>query len=263
MLKAYAHQFCQMMAALRDISDGLEMRARDLDPDEKGVLFTPVAGHESIRMKIGELRSTAQIMRLRSVIKQADRIDELLTGTWNPRHVQREVEKLSERLEDELEYEFYFHVPVDLAPFYDDFPFGDAVADRFPAAIDDMESAGKCLALDQPTASVFHLMRVMEVGLKVIAIELGIPYAPSWESYLKQISSRIEQRHADKSDEWKAQEPLFRDVMGDLQAIKIAWRNPTMHVVKRYTSAEAKDIYAAVKAFMTRLTDHLPDTGPA
>src|SRR5258708_7512857 len=66
--------------------------------------------------------------------------------------------------------------------------WGVDVLDKFPSAILDMEEAGKCLAFDRNTACVFHCMRVMEVGLKTLASALGIPYAPSWESYLTQIS---------------------------------------------------------------------------
>jgi hypothetical protein len=57
--------------------------------------------------------------------------------------------------------------------------FGAKVAEVFPAAISDIEEAGKCLALGRATAGVFHLMRIMELGLKVLARPLGIPYAPS------------------------------------------------------------------------------------
>lgn len=46
--------------------------------------------------------------------------------------------------------------------------FGGAVTSSFPSAIDNIEEAGKCLSLDRGTASVFHLMRVMEVSLRVL-----------------------------------------------------------------------------------------------
>ena len=43
------------------------------------------------------------------------------------------------------------------------------------------------------------------------------------------------------------------DVMGDLQAVKLAWRNPTMHIVKKYSEDEASRIFDAVRGFMQRL----------
>ena len=137
---------------------------------------------------------------------------------------------------------------------------GQDVVDKFPLAVTDIEDAGKCLSFGQGTASVFHSMRVMEAGLKALAKLLDIPYAPSWESYLKQINDKIAAKHKDKTPEWKADEALFRDLAGDLQTIKIAWRNPTMHIVRRYSIDEAEDIFRAVRGFMTRLVPKIPIT---
>lgn len=104
------------------------------------------------------------------------------------------------------------------------------------------------------TACVFHMMRVMEVGLKALAKALGIPYAPSWESYLRQIDNRISAKHKTKGIKWKRDEAMFRNLHGDLQAIKIAWRNPTMHIVRSYSPEEAEDVYRAVRTFMKHLS---------
>jgi hypothetical protein len=137
---------------------------------------------------------------------------------------------------------------------------GQDVVDKFPLAVTDIEDAGKCLSFGQGTSSVFHSMRVMEAGLKALAKLLDIPYAPSWESYLKQINDKIAAKHKDKTPEWKADEALFRDLAGDLQTIKIAWRNPTMHIVRSYSIDEAEDIFRAVRGFMARLVPKIPVT---
>ena len=131
--------------------------------------------------------------------------------------------------------------------------FGESVFTAFPSVITDVEDSGKCLALSQPTACVFHLTRIMEAALKALARPLGIPYAPSWESYLKQINTKLDVKHADKLPAWKKKEPFFRDVAGDLQVVKFAFRNPTMHIVRHYTTDEAEEIYRAVRGLMKRL----------
>jgi hypothetical protein len=102
--------------------------------------------------------------------------------------------------------------------------FGQEINDRLPLAVPDIEDAGRCLAVNQGTAAVFHLMRVMEDGLKNLAAMLGIPYAPSWESYIRQINDRIAAKHKTKGVKWKRDEAFYRDIAGDLQTIKIAWR---------------------------------------
>ena len=98
-------------------------------------------------------------------------------------------------------------------------------------------------------------MRVMEVALKVIGRDLGIPYAPSWEAYIRQIDAKISEKHAQKAPAWKRKEPFYKEVLGDLVAVKVAWRNPTMHIVNEYGTDKATTIYNAVMALMQRLAD--------
>lgn len=166
------------------------------------------------------------------------------------------------RMEDELNGHKFYYVRPDLVWYYDEQrPFGAAVPAAFYLLDDEIHDAGKCLALGQGTACVFHLMRVMEAALKRFAKELGIPYAPSWESYIKQIGAQIAAKHSSKSTKWKRQEPFYRDALGDLQAVKIAWRNPTMHVVRRYSVSEARQVYGAVQHFMNRFAYFLMPPG--
>jgi hypothetical protein len=106
-----------------------------------------------------------------------------------------------------------------------------------------------------------HLMRVMEAGLKALAKELGVPYAPSWEAYLTQIQTKIGLPRKRKSAIWKRNEPFFRDLSGDLMTVKQAWRNPTMHIVRRYPVEEAEEIFRAVRRFMQHLEPRIK--GPA
>jgi hypothetical protein len=165
---------------------------------------------------------------------------------------------LKERIEDDLEKVWFFRLSNGAEALYTNSqPFGSEVNDAFPGAIDDIEGAAKCLALEQGTATVLHLMRVMEVGLRALAKALGIPYAPSWESYLLQISTKIAAKHKTKGVKWKRDEPFFRDVSGDLITIKQAFRNPTMHVGRKYSPDEAREIYHAVCIFMQRLATRL------
>ena len=138
--------------------------------------------------------------------------------------------------------------------------FGDDVCDSFPSALADLEEACKCLAFARSTAGVFHLMRATEAGLKSAAKLLGIPYAPSWEAYITQLNTKITAKHKTKTVRWKRDEPYFKELLGDFQAIKLAWRNPTMHIVRRYTQEEAEDVLVAVRAFMQRLATRCKET---
>jgi hypothetical protein len=169
-----------------------------------------------------------------------------------------ELQALKNAIGAELSTFVFFKINDEYAPYFKQkSPFGIEVDTNFSRASLDIEEAAKCLALSRPTASVFHVMRVMEVGLKAIGNELDIPYAPSWESYISQITAKISEKRPKKSIDWIKDEPFFRDVLGDLQSIKIAWRNPTMHIVRNYNSDEAEDIFRAARTFMKRLATRL------
>jgi hypothetical protein len=171
---------------------------------------------------------------------------------------------LTGRINDEMELVVGWTLTASEAALYEQKEplFGQAVFDRFESARVDIEEAGRCLAFNRGTATVMHLMRVMEVGLKAIARPLGIPYAPSWEGYLRQISDRMSSPTKKKPRQWRKIEPFFRDVSGDLLTIKHAWRNPSMHVVRRYSPEEADEILRAVRRFMQRLAEGLPTSKP-
>jgi hypothetical protein len=175
--------------------------------------------------------------------------------------VKSELDALHHLIEQELGSQVYLRIQMEYVRYFRDRePFGPMVSQGFPKAIRDVEEAGRALAFGLGTAAVFHLMRVMEAGLKTLANGLGIPYAPSWESYLTQIEKRITAKHKTKGIRWKRDEPYFRDIMGDLQVIKIAWRNPTMHIVRSYSQEEAEDVFRAVRAFMIRLSERFSDS---
>jgi hypothetical protein len=165
--------------------------------------------------------------------------------------------EVQSRIHDEMSVQLYIQVPAQSAKYYepDEPPFGDIVFDRFSSASGDVIEAGNCLALERYTACVFHLMRVMEVGLKALASKLGITYAPSWEAYIKQIKTILESDWKAKPLDLQTAQPLYRDLVGDLHLVKVAWRNPTMHIVNNYGKDEAVKIYDCVRQFMVRLSE--------
>jgi hypothetical protein len=136
--------------------------------------------------------------------------------------------------------------------------FGEQVDNVFPIAVDDIIDAGRCLALGQGTASVFHLMRVMEAGFRGVAAELGVSYAPSWESYERKLKNILDPaNYKSLSADQNAKRSFYDAVLSDLNTVKMVWRNPTMHIVKTYDAEQAKLIYAAVENFMRRIAEKL------
>jgi hypothetical protein len=87
-----------------------------------------------------------------------------------------QVKELLYRISDELGDRFFLSLDKDSVPYYRQSEplFGLAVERRFPSASEDISEAGKCLGLGRSTASVFHLMRAMELAVVEIGRLLGV-----------------------------------------------------------------------------------------
>ena len=146
--------------------------------------------------------------------------------------------------------------------------FGEKVTDNFTEASFDIEEAGNCLALERNTATVMHLMRVIEVALHAVGTSLGIwanikTAQPNWGDVLTAINNEIQARNRVKPPDpaWLPQRAFFEDVYADLRAVKTAWRNPSMHVDKKYDAERAQDIFNAVNGWVRHLAEHLDESG--
>ena len=128
--------------------------------------------------------------------------------------------------------------------------FGAEVEAKFSGMSEDIAEAGKCLSLTRPTASVFHLMRVMEIGVPRFGDVLGVhlPDDKNWQNILDEINKAI------KALDQKA--PLTKKYAGasaHLYNVKLASRNEVMHPKQTYTPDEAQAVYDATNAFIRDL----------
>lgn len=170
--------------------------------------------------------------------------------------IRREVDHYYTRLKDELGGSYFVVLSSQEAAWLNDpQPFGESVANAFPSANFDTDEATRCLAFGRGTACVFHLMRVMEVGLKALGARLAIDtqHKPGWEGVLKKAHGQMSLPNDKKDPDWIKEEDFLSEAVTMLTAVKTAWRNPTMHIEKTYTPEEAERIYDAVRGLMQRL----------
>lgn len=171
--------------------------------------------------------------------------------------------EIDSRLDDELSAIYLFCLGSRDADFFNTEHFGQDVAAKFPTGLGyEIAEASKCLAFDRSTAAVFHLMRCMEIGLSAVrkCLSLPDPKRPAernWGIVLNAIKDNIDQR------KWNAEEDktYFHTVYASLDAVKNAWRNPTMHVESKYTKDEAEAIYGAVKGYFQRIAARMNEDG--
>jgi hypothetical protein len=135
--------------------------------------------------------------------------------------------------------------------------FGEDVFNKFPSVTWDIAEAGKCLALDRGTACVFHLNRIVEVGLASLAKRLRIMPQTNWGAYLRQIDDNIKLKKA-RPIWFSRNEEFFKLAAIRIGAVKDVWRNPTTHHIERtYTPEQAKEIFDAIGQLMRHLATKL------
>jgi hypothetical protein len=185
-------------------------------------------------------------------------------GALYPQDVNAEIVSLKRVFYNELSaYHFmtvlpfkqdYYNKPLDLF-------WKDSV--RYDSAAIDVENAGKCLALNRNTACVFHLMRVMEIGLRLLVTSLGyaLPkHNRSWHVILHRHLKELHEQDASKrSPEWNSNPDFYAEAAARLLAVKDAWRNKTMHVEINYDEDQAKDIWNHVSGFIRHLATTIPE----
>jgi hypothetical protein len=149
-------------------------------------------------------------------------------------------------------------VPRDKWPLYEPIGplFGDDVEAKFDVSFD-VSAAGRCLALEEWTASVFHCMRVLEIGLVAFHQELKLPPRdrPEWNELLADIDNERKRLREMNRAIRPPMELLdhYDSIASSFRSFRGAWRNHVMHSRSNYTEKEAPEIYAAVKSFMKEL----------
>lgn len=143
--------------------------------------------------------------------------------------------------------------------------FGHSVEISFPSASFDIEEAATCYGLGRDTASVFHLMRAVETGLRAIAASLGLPDPTGSGRNWGQMSGAIKAEcdHRSASGGWASSDDrtFYNEVYASIDSVRVAWRNTTMHVEKRYTHDEAEQILAVTKGFLKKLAERIDESG--
>jgi hypothetical protein len=161
-------------------------------------------------------------------------------------------------------------LPPEMAKYYDPQSplFGEEVHFQFPVAAYEIEEAAKCLAVGRSTAAVFHLMRVMEVGIHAVARCLGVPDPvkgadKNWGVILKRIQAARSAKGSSTQGTWNVptDDAYFDAAHATLDAVRNAWRNTTMHVENKYTAEEAEHILVAVRGFMMKLASRMDEQG--
>lgn len=177
-----------------------------------------------------------------------------------------EIHHIQRLLETELAGKCFMYIHPDAAQFLPTVAkphaFGSEVTRAFPDTEFDIYEACICLGTGRATASVFHLMRALEIGLRVLGKHFDVVIdRTNWGPAIEQLEKLVREMHKDQK--WKDQpgvkekQEFFAQALAHLDLVKAAWRNYTMHSRAKHTEEEARHIHVGVKMFMQRLATRL------
>lgn len=141
--------------------------------------------------------------------------------------------------------------------FQKDDLFGTQVHTAFPSCAGEIENAGTCYALEQNEACVFHLMRILERSLGVLALKFSVPFDhDNWHNIIEQLEAKIRKMDATTfGADWKEKQKFYARAANQFMFFKDAWRNHVMHVRDVFDEGKALSIYDSVKRSMQALAE--------
>lgn len=251
------------MAALRSIHQEISLAQVNLhgghDASINGI------DKDRIRQNFQYVLKKAQEYGLETVCDRIERIfvatrsNQILTWT----ETSRQMKALLEAFEDDTKFLYLYAYPKEKAKRFlllqSDW---GATLKAFPDLKDDLERSLDLYALGHNLASVFHLMRVAEVGVQRLGKKLGVSLTKvtatkltdlTWHQILDAMNPKLKAL-PQKTPAGKARYEKYSAIQSYLYGVKDAWRNPTMHPRKAgYSDLETLDIINHMRSFMNEL----------
>jgi hypothetical protein len=224
--------------------------------------------HKSLKDSEGWLREEIGNLPFSSSLRlQVGRMFQELhgAGTTAPSEGQRAIALVDEvgfNIQEELKGNLFFVVPTSRKRWFDEDDlhlFGASVSIEFPDSTPEIAEAGRCFALARWTASVFHLMRALELALHKWARQLGVDQfnaieLENWKNILDAARKKIDAiEQTSKSATKDAELKYYGETRAHFLAVKDAWRNHVAHARERYDESRALSIMGHVREFMQLL----------
>lgn len=248
MLKFYAYDFVtlsrEMERAIRISEGNSDSLLTDFPREE---IFSFIT---SLIPKCSEIGLKGVVFLLNETIKEwADK--PLSYG-----QVSQKINNIRSAIETELASKEFFYIDSTDAQYYKGYElFGHEVFEKFPTMSYDIEEAGKCLATNRYTACVFHLMRVMEIGVQIFGKKLKVKLVEEkvWQNILDEVNKAIKNMKP-KTPKEKHKQSAYAETASHLFNVKVAWRNRVMHPKDSYTGEQAREVFDHVKTFIHHLS---------
>lgn len=189
-----------------------------------------------------------------------------------------QLEILDGRVDHEIDDIVFGFIPKDKVDYFENNKlFGDEVYKQFPSARQEIKDAGTCYAHNKYNATVFHLMRAVEIAAKLLVKEMKAekyiivtiqggktPIRKpvelcDWGTLIKGLERALVEleKGARTNTQKKDKHIYFSEVVGSFRNFKDAWRNPISHSATNFLAGQTKDILESARHFMTKLAERV------
>lgn len=176
----------------------------------------------------------------------------------HPPNTQAEFDLLVEATMRELQDRAFLFFPAALEKYFEQAP-NEAVLAKFPTVSRELFYAGNSLAFGLLTASVFHSMRAAEIGVRLLATELGVELKhplelSEWGAISAGIRTKIEElEQQPRSTEKERDLAFFTAAAAQLFYFNKAWRVRVAHARETYSFAEAAEVFEHVRSYFAHV----------
>lgn len=255
--------------------DMLQYSAEDfyaLSQELTSLGFLPAAlrtpqGRERLQRCVTSLHEHARHLGLSLTINQIECVVEAANqGGNNLTAVSTAILELQKRVREELSARVFCCIEQEKLKYFDPFWLeDDPLFVSHDEVLREFHAAGRCYAYGENTACVFHLMRIVDYGMRMVGVSLGISYdARNWSGIASAIEAKMRQKYQEKTEAWKKSEPFYAEILTDIQAIGRGHRNPVLHELeKKYDEREALYMLTVVETLMRNITRELSATRTA
>ncbi|MDT7041467.1 hypothetical protein [Candidatus Nitronereus thalassa] len=219
----------------------------------------------SSREEVGEIKEDCRGVPLKSCVTKLEDIEKTIDGSPTYDELALQYKEFYKCLYDEISEKLFLCIPTEKQQFYLKplETFGVNVS-RFESAREDIEEAGKSYATSRNTACVFHLMRVIEIGLRVLAKHFHLSDEQiNWELIMKKIQDKIheiDQLPKEFTPEiWQSDHRFYSEAAMHLTLLQDAYRNFVIHNHEQYNDTGALAIYNHASSFMKHLGARLSE----
>jgi hypothetical protein len=178
----------------------------------------------------------------------------------------REFKIYIDALYSEIKNKLFLFVPDHRRKYYIPKNFlAESTKTSFPNARAELAEAGRCFVVDRYTATVFHCMRAVEIGLRAVAKELDVKFPfpveqAEWEPMINQIESKIAGlKDRPKDAEKDAVQKFYSEAAMQFRYFKDGWRIRVSHARESYDESQALSVIEHAAGFFAILSTRLKE----